>query len=89
MRELGGVFGCCCCVDCCATNLVQGSVRVAMAVQCLVQHATSCSTAQHLCVLQQNVITGITHIPSIVLVALGGQHCGNYGVIWLETVTKV
>ena len=32
VRELVGVFGCCCCVDWCATSLVWGSVRVAVAV---------------------------------------------------------
>ena len=89
VRELVGVFGCCCCVDWCVTSLVQGSVRVALAVQHLVQHAISCSTAQHLCVLQHNATTGITHIPSIVVAALGGQHCCNFGVTWLQTSIKV
>ena len=88
MRELVGVFGCCYCVDWCATRLVWGSVRVALVVQHLAQQATSCSTAQHLCTLQHNA-TGITHISSIVLAALGGQHCGKFGVIWLETVIEV
>ena len=89
VRELVGVFGCCCCVNWCVTSLVWGSVRVLLAVQRLAQHATSCSTAQHLCVLKHNTTTGITHIPSIVLAALGGQHCGSFGVICLEIVIKV
>ena len=71
------------------TSLVRGSVRVALAVQCLVQHATSRSTAQHPCSLQNNATTGIAHIPSVVLAALGRQHCGNFGVIRLETAIKV
>ena len=71
MRELVGVFGCCCCVDWSVTNLVRGSVRVALAVQRLAQHAVLHSTAQHPFALQYNATTGITHIPSIVLTALG------------------
>ena len=71
------------------TTATNATVRVALAVQCLAQHATSCSTAQHPCVLQHNATIGITHIPRVVLAALGGQHCGNFGVIWLETAIKV
>ena len=80
MRELIGVFGCFCCVDWCATSLVRGSVRVAVVVQRLVQHATLHSTAQHPCALQHNDTTGITHIPSVVLAKRGGQ----LGATWLE-----
>ena len=65
------------------------SVRVALAVQRLTQHAKSRSTAQHSCVLRYNTTTGITHIPNIVLAALGGQNCSNFGVIWLEMAIKV
>ena len=54
VRVLVSVFGWCCCVDWCATSLVRGSVRVAMAVCCAVQHATPHSTAQHPCALQHN-----------------------------------
>ena len=91
--ELIGVFGCCCCCYCCvgwcATSLVRGSVRVALAVQHLAQHAALCYTAQHPCTLQHNATTGIIHIPSIVLAELGGQHCCNLGASWLETAIKV
>ena len=59
------------------------SVKVAWAVQRLAQHAISHSTAQNPCVLKHKTTTNITHITSIVLAALGGQHCGNFGVIWL------
>ena len=55
------------------TSLVRGSVRVAMAVRCVAQHATPRSTAQHTCELEHNATTGVTHIPSIVLAAIGGQ----------------
>ena len=73
MRELVGVFGCCCCVDWCATSLMQETVRVALSVQHLAQHEILHAIAQHLCALQHNATTGITHIPSIILAALGGQ----------------
>ena len=53
---------------------MRGSVRVAMAVWCVAQHATLHSTAQYTCVLQHNATTGITHIPSVVPAAIGGQH---------------
>ena len=56
------------------------SVRVVVAMQCLAQHATLHSTAQHPCALQHNATTGIIHIPNIVLAALGGQLSTN----WLE-----
>ena len=49
-------------------------VRVALAMQRLAQHAILHSTAQHPCALQHNATTGIIHIPSIVLAALGGQY---------------
>ena len=54
VRVLVGVFGWYCCVNWCVTSLVWGSVRVAMAVCCAVQHATPHSTAQHPCALQHN-----------------------------------
>ena len=75
VRELVGVFGCCC-VNWCATSLVRGSVRVALAVQRLAQHATLLSTAQHPCALQHNATTGITYT----------QHCAGstWGTTWLE-----
>ena len=60
------------------TNLVQESVRVAIAVRCVAQYATLCSTEQHTCALLHNATTGIIHIPSIVPAAIGGQleqHC--------------
>ena len=41
------MFGCSCPVDWCVTSLVQGSVRVAMAVYYAAQHATPHSTAQY------------------------------------------
>ena len=47
VRECFSVLGCSCPIDWCVTSLVQGSVRVAMAVYCVVQHATPHSTAQH------------------------------------------
>ena len=50
----------------------KGYIRVAMAVQCMAQHATPRFTAQHTYTLQHNATTGITHIPSIVLAAIGG-----------------
>ena len=90
MREVVGVFGCCCClVGWCVTSLVRGSVRVTLAVHCLAQHAKLHSTVQHPWALQHNATTGITHIPSILLAALEGQHCSNFGVIWSKTVIKV
>ena len=63
-------------------------VRVALAVQCLAQHAILHSTAQHPCALQHNATTSIIHLPSIVLAALGGQHCCSFGEIWLGTAIK-
>ena len=54
VREFFIVFGSSCPVDWCATSLVRGSVRVAMAVCCAEQHATPHSTAQHPCALQHN-----------------------------------
>ena len=66
----------------CATSLVWGTLRVAVAVQRLTQHSTPHSTAQHPCALQHNATIGITHIPSIVLSALGGElGQNNFGVI--------
>ena len=58
-----------------------------MAVQCLAQHATPCFTAQHTCALQHNATTGITHIPSIVPAAIGGQlgQLGTTCITWLKT----
>ena len=44
-----------------------------MAIQCVAQHATPLSTAQHTCVLQNNATTGITHIPSVVPASIGGK----------------
>ena len=55
-----------------------------MALQCVAQHATLHSTAQHICALQPNATTGITHIPSLVPAAIGGQ-LGTTCIIWLET----
>ena len=71
------MFGCCC-INWCATSLVQGSVRVAMAVWRVAQYATLCSIAQHTCALQHNATTGITHITSVVLAEIGGQLCTNW-----------
>ena len=51
---LVGMFGCSCYVDWCATSLVRGGVRVAVAVCYAVQHATPHSTAQHPYALQYN-----------------------------------
>ena len=70
----------------CATSLVRGSVRVAMAVRCIAQHAIPCSTAQHTCALQHNATTGIIHIPSVVPAAIGGQlgQLGTTCTVWLE-----
>ena len=72
MRELVGEFGCCYCANWYATSLVRESTRVAVAVQLLVQHAKSYSIAQHPFALKHNATTGIIHIPSIVLAAIGG-----------------
>ena len=69
--------------------MYRNNVRVALAVQHLAQHATSRYIAQHPCALQHNATTGITYTSSVVLAALGGQHCGNFGVIWLETLNKI
>ena len=71
VRELIGVFGCCCCVTWCTTSLVWGSVRVEVAVQRIAQHTTSHSTAQHLCVLQHKTTTGNIYL------ALCQQHLGD------------
>ena len=80
VRVLVGVFGSCFCANWCATSLVQGSVRVAMAVCCAAQHATLHSTAQHPCALQHNA-TQEQYIPSVLLTAVGGQLCrDNFGV---------
>ena len=59
-----------------------------MAVRCIVPYATLCSTAQHTYVLQHNATTGITYIPSIVPVAIGGQlgQLGTTCIGWSETV---
>ena len=82
VRELVGVFGCYYYVDWCAASLVWGSVRVALAVYHIAQHATLHSTAQHPCALQHNATTGITHIPSIVLAALELQlGYNNFGAM--------
>ena len=32
VRQLVGMFSCCCCINWCATSLLRGSVRVAVAV---------------------------------------------------------
>ena len=58
-----------------------------MAVRCIAQHATPCSTVQHTCALQYNTTIGITHIPSLVPAAIGGQ-LGQFDTTcktWLET----
>ena len=63
----------------------RGSVRVAIAMQCVAQNATLRSTAQHPYVLHAQCHNGIAYISSIVLAAIGGQlgiACTN----WLETV---
>ena len=49
------------------------NIRVVLAVKHLAQHAILYSTAQHPGALQHNATTGIKHIPSLVLAALGGQ----------------
>ena len=54
-------------------DIYSRNTRVAIAAWCVAQHATPCSTAQHICALQHNATTGITHIPSIVPAAIGGQ----------------
>ena len=50
-------------------------VRVAMVGQYVAQHATPRSTAQHSTHVgcMHNAATGITHIPSVVPAAIGGQ----------------
>ena len=63
------------------------SVRVAIAVRCVAQHATPHSTEQHTCMLLHNTTTGITHLPSVVPAAIGGQlgQLGTTCIIWIET----
>ena len=63
------------------------SVRVAIAVRCVAQHTTPCSTEQHTCMLLHNATTGIIHIPSVVPAAIGGQlgQLGTTCIVWSET----
>ena len=83
------MFSCSFPVDWCATSLVQGVVRVAMAVCCAAQHATPHSTAQHPCALQQSA-SQVYHIPSIVLAALGGQlRIDHFGIILVIAAISV
>ena len=82
MSELVVVFGYYCCVNWCVSSLVWGSIRVAVAVYHIAQHATLHSIAQHLCALQHNATKVITYISSIVLTTFGGQlGYNNFGVI--------
>ena len=68
---------------------MRGSVKIALAVQHLAYYATLCSIAQHPCVLQYNATTGITHIPSIVLEAIGGQlSISLLGQLWYNLVVN-
>ena len=72
VRELVGVFGCCCCcVNWCATSLVWGSLRVAVAIQHIAQHATWYCTVQHPCSLQQSATI------SNIYLALCQHHLGD------------
>ena len=62
------------------------TVKVAMTVRCIAQYTTPCSTAQHICALQHNATTGITHIPSVVPITIGGQleKLGITCTVWSE-----
>ena len=81
VRESISVFGCSC-VHWCATSLVRGSVRVAIANQHQAQHATLLSTAQHTCGL---------HVKYHNKYSIYTQHfaSNNWGTTWtacLETL---
>ena len=71
--------GCCCFVDWCLTSLVQGSVRVAVAIKHIAQH-TSHSTTQHPRELQHSATTGSIYL------ALCKQHLGHTcGQFWCKS----